>query len=116
MVTEAAPWTAAPEFAGTLEIYVRTLATALLGLEHIANVTEAKGYGAVPNRLVESVNSMTNTAMRAGTLLGLDPRAKAQIMALTASTESSMAGLDRLVAKGAAIRKRRSAEIKAAEE
>ena len=69
-------------------------------MEHIANVTEAKGYGAVPNRLVESVNSMTNTAMRAGTLLGLDPRAKAQIMALTASTESSMAGLDRYRRKG----------------
>ena len=35
-VTGAAPWTAAPEFAGTLELYCRTLATALLGLEHIA--------------------------------------------------------------------------------
>lgn len=104
MVTAAAPWTAAPEFAGTLELYVRTLATALLGLEHIASVTETKGYGAVPNRLVESVNAMTNTAMRAGTLLGLDPRAKAQIQALTASTESSLAGLAQLVERGKEIR------------
>ena len=115
MVMKAAPWTTAPEFAGTLELYVRTLATALLGLEHIAKVTEEKGYGAVPNRLVESVNAMTNTAMRAGTLLGLDPRAKAQIQALTASTESSLAGLAQLAQRGQAIRERRDAALNAAD-
>ena len=111
-VTSAAPWTTAPEFAGTLELYCRTLATALLGLEHIANVAETQGYGKVPPRLIETVNAMTNTALRAGTLLGLDPRAKAQIMALSASTESSLAALDRLTNEaGAPLIAKRKAEL-----
>jgi hypothetical protein len=107
IVTDAAPWTASPEFAGTLELYIRTLATALLGLQHIERVVAEKGYGKVPPRLIDTVNAMTNTAMRAGTLLGLDPRAKATILSLEASTESSLASLDRLSETGRAIRQRR---------
>ena len=91
-------------------MYCRALATALLGLAHIEKVTEQKGYGAVPNRLVESVNAMTNTAMRAGTLLGLDPKAKAVIQNLVVNTESSLVGIDRLQETGRAIREKRAAE------
>jgi hypothetical protein len=47
-VIEAAPWVAAPEYSGTLDRYVRTLATALLGLEFIAQVAAEKGYGKSP--------------------------------------------------------------------
>ena len=74
-------------------------------------MTEEQGYGAVPNRLVESVNAMTNTAIRAGSLLGLDPLAKSRIMALTSSTESSLAALDRLVESGGAALSKRKAEL-----
>ncbi len=110
IITEVAPWTAAPEFFGALELYVRTLATAMLGLEYIEQVVADKGYGKVPPRLIETVNAMTNTALRAGSLLGLDARAKAQILALSASTESSLAGLARLEETGRAIRQRRALE------
>ena len=48
------------ESAGTLELYCRTLATELLGLEHIAEVAETQGYNKVPPRLIETVNAMTN--------------------------------------------------------
>ena len=111
IITEVAPWTAAPEFFGALELYVRTLATAMLGLEYIEQVVADKGYGKVPPRLVETVNAMTNTALRAGSLLGLDGRSKAQIMALSASTESSLPSLDGLSETGRAIRQRRQAEL-----
>ena len=84
-VISAAPWTADPSFSGTLQLYCMALATALLGQAHIAKVAEERGYGAVPSRLVETVNGSTNTAARLGTLLGLD-HAKATIMSLTAST------------------------------
>ena len=57
VITEVAPWTAAPEFFGALELYVRTLATAMLGLEYIEQVVADKGYGKVPPRLVETVNA-----------------------------------------------------------
>ncbi len=83
----------------------------MLGLEYIEQVVADKGYGKVPPRLVETVNAMTNTALRAGSLLGLDGRSKAQIMALSASTESSLASLDRLSETGRAIRQRRQAEL-----
>ncbi len=109
-VIDSAPWVAAPEFAGTLDLYVRALATALLGLEYIAEVTATKGYGKVPPRTVETVTTMTNTAARLGTLLGLDPKAKAVIHSLNASTETSLASLDRLSETGRAIRQRRQAE------
>jgi hypothetical protein len=56
---------------------------------------------------------MTNTAMRAGTLLGLDPRAKAKITALSAWTETSLAGLEQLAERGRAIRQRRDAALEA---
>ena len=111
IITEVAPWTAAPEFFGALELYVRTLATAMLGLEYIEQVVADKGYRRVPPRLIETVNAMTNTALRAGSLLGLDGRSKAQIMALSASTETSLASLDRLSETGRAIRQRRQAEL-----
>ena len=116
IITEVAPWTAAPEFFGALELYVRTLATAMLGLEYIEQVVADKGYGKVPPRLIETVNAMTNTALRAGSLLGLDGRSKAQIMALSASTESSLASLDRLGETGRGIRQRRQAELQKDEE
>ena len=48
-VIHAAPWTADPAFAGTLELYCRMLATALLGLAHIAKVTDERGYQIVPH-------------------------------------------------------------------
>ncbi len=114
-VIASAPWVAAPEFSGTLDLYIRALATALLGLEYIAQVTAEKGYGKVAPRTIETVNAMTNTAMRAGTLLGLDPKAKATIMALSASTETSLAGLEQLAERGRAIRERRQAELRAHE-
>jgi hypothetical protein len=44
---EAAPWTADPSFSGTLELYCRALATALLGLEYIAQVPADKGHGKI---------------------------------------------------------------------
>ena len=91
-------------------MYVRALATAILGLEYIAETAERKGYGAVPNRTVErELHGEYRFLCRS--LLGLDPSAKAKIMALSASTESSLAGLESLAAKGAAIRKRRQAEL-----
>jgi hypothetical protein len=110
-VIDSAPWVAAPEFAGTLDLYVRALATALLGLEYIAQVAAEKGYGKVAPRTIETVNAMTNTAARLGTLLGLDPKAKAVIQSLAVSTESSLASLDRLSETGRQIRQRRARAI-----
>ncbi len=41
-ISRPCPWVADPSFAGTLELYVRALATALMGLEYIAQVTAEK--------------------------------------------------------------------------
>jgi hypothetical protein len=110
-VIDAAPWTADPAFSGTLELYCRALATALMGLEYIAQVTAEKGYGKVAPRTIETCNGMLNSAARLGSLLGLDPKAKATIMALSASTESSLASLDRLAETGARAISNRKAEL-----
>ncbi len=109
-IIDAAPWVADPAYNGTLELYCRALATALMGLEYIAQVADEKGYGKIVPRTIETVNASTNTAARLGTLLGLDPRAKAKIQSLAASTESSRAGLDRLVERGRQIREKRAAD------
>ena len=112
-IIEAAPWVGDPSFSGTLELYCRALATALMGLEYIAQVTAEKGYGKVAPRTIETTNGMLNSAARLGSLLGLDPRAKATIMALTSSTESSLAALDRLTDRGRPFVERRQAELRA---
>ena len=44
VVTDAAPWTAVPALAGTLELDIRTLATALFGLAYTEQVVAEKGY------------------------------------------------------------------------
>ena len=43
VVTSVAPWTAAPEFRFAVDMYVRALATALLGLQYIAETVAKKG-------------------------------------------------------------------------
>jgi hypothetical protein len=110
-IIEAAPWTADPGFAGTLELYTRALATALMGSEFIAQVAAEKGYGKIAPCTIETVNASRNTAARLGTLLGLDPRSKAVIQSLAASTEISLAGLEQLAEHGHAIRERRPAKL-----
>ena len=112
IVIAQAKWLAAPEFAGTVDLYCRTLAVALMGLEWIEQTTAEKGYAKVPPRLIETTARMTTTAARLGTLLGLDPRSKAVIQSLAASTETSLASLDRLSQTGRQIRQRRQAELK----
>ena len=111
IVVAQAPWLAAPEFSHTVNLYVRTLAVALMGLEWIEQTTAEKGYAKVPPRLIETTARMTTTAARLGTLLGLDPRSKAVIQSLAASTETSLASLDRLSETGRAIRQRRQVEL-----
>ena len=109
-LAEAAPWTDEPAFAGTRELYLRSLATALQGFEAIAELAEERGYTGVPHRLVETVNAMTNTALRAGTLLALDPFGKAKVGALRSSTEANLADL---LEQGVAHVERRRAALAA---
>ena len=111
-VLETAPWVADPSFSGTLEQYCRALATALMGLEYIAEVSAEKGCGKVAPRTIETCNGMLNSAARLGTLLGLDPKAEAVIQSLTAST-SSLAALKRLTETGARTIAKRKAELAA---
>ena len=54
-VIEAAPWVADPAFAGTLELYTRALATALMGLEY-RPADRREGYGKVDHKTIETTN------------------------------------------------------------
>jgi hypothetical protein len=110
-LAEAAPWTTEAAFSGTVNLYLHCLATALRGFDYLLEVVEEDGFAAVPPRLLQSVNAVTNTALRAGTLLGLDPTGKATVAALASTADVQQATLAGLAREGRKIRKRAEAAI-----
>ncbi len=99
---ELAPWLNRPEYVHGVARYLRAEAISLIAFEAIERIAATDGAENVPGRLFEAHNAASNTAMRQGSLLGLDPTSRARLVALLGTDRKE--ALEKLRAEGRAMR------------
>jgi hypothetical protein len=114
-IRDIAPWLDRPEYLPAVSRWLRVEARALLLHAHIENVSADKGAHAVPSRTWEQATANDRLAAKLGSDLGLDPIGRARIAATATTAEVGQATIADLAERGAQIRARRSAELKAKE-
>ena len=102
LILEAAPWLDRPEYALTIDRYLRTEAAALVTFRAIETIVTTRGAEHVPRKLWQAWNAATNSASKQAALLGLDPTSRERIAA--ARRFDHQEALERLSAVGRATR------------
>jgi len=108
---EHAPYLDEPRFIPAVSRYLQAAAREALLHDHIVAVSASKGPGAVSSRLWEQATAATRLAAKLGSDLGLDPIGHARIRALSVGADVAQESLADLAERGAAIRRRRQAEL-----
>jgi hypothetical protein len=98
-----APYLSQPRFLPSVNRYLNAAAREALLHEHILNLSEEKGPGAVPSRVWEQATAAARLAAKLGSDLGLDPIGHARIRALSAGADAR-ASLADLAAEGRRLR------------
>lgn len=103
---EHAPYLAEMRFAPAVARYLHAASREALLDEHIRQVCDEQGAGAVPARVWEQVTAAARLAAKLGSDLGLDPIGHAKIRALSgaAGAAESSASLADLAAEGKRVR------------
>ncbi|MDA8072338.1 MAG: hypothetical protein M0Z82_12275 [Actinomycetota bacterium] len=110
-ILEVAPWLSEAHFAPAVARYLAAAAREALLDQHIRQVAEEKGAGAVPSRQWEQVTAAARLAARLGSDLGLDPIGHARLKAVASTAELSVRTLAELSAEGRQLRERAEARL-----
>ena len=101
---EYAPYLSNPVFAPQVSRYLEATAREQLLHQHIMDVSEEKGPGAVSSRVWEQVTAATRLAAKLADHLGLSPKGHGELRALAAGAERARAGISTLRAQGRRLR------------
>jgi hypothetical protein len=104
-----APYLDEDRFIPAVRRYLHAASREALLDDHIREVCDEKGAGAVSSRTWEQVSAAARLAAKLGSDLGLDPIGHAKIRALSASAGASEQSLGDLAAAGARVRAARAA-------